>query len=166
MMTNEEREKQTKECHQGSSPKGLMYYFRELHAPPHDLEGDLAPFVMRAAKEGVCGGSLEKQFTPQAPISRIFTDFFYNRGPSGRRSKARYQCFAEAIGANVVKGKIINRSELLTKYEKKVLSFAWTYYLKLKKEIPRSGPIVPMLLRHSQGALNLFFDWLQARMQE
>jgi len=166
MMTNEERAKKTKDCHQGNSPKGLIYYFTELHAPSHDLEGDLAPFVMRAAEGKACGGSLETQFTPQAPISSIFKDFFYNIGPAGRTSKARYQCFAEAIGADIINGKITNRASLLRKYEEKVLSFAWAYYVNLKHEIPRSDPIVPMLLRHSRGALNLFFDWLQARMQE
>lgn len=121
---------------------------------------------MRAAEGKACGGSLETQFTPQAPISSVFKDFFYNIGPAGRTSKARDQCFAEAIGANGVNGKITNRASLLDKHEEKMLSFAWAYYVNLKHEIPRSDPVVLMLLRHSWGALNLFFDWLQARMQE
>jgi outer membrane protein OmpA-like peptidoglycan-associated protein len=166
MMTNEERaNKGKKDCHQGSSPQGLMDYFMRL-ASPGDLEGDIAPFAMRAAELGACGGSLETQFTPQAPISSMFPNFFFNRGFAGRTSKDRYRCFAEAIGANVVNGKINNRAALRNKYEQKVLSFAWAYYINLKKEIPRSDPVVPMLVRQSQGALNLFFDWLQARMQE
>ena len=166
MMTNEERAKQTTQCHQGDQPQGLMYYFVHLQAPPHDLEGDLAPFVIRAAERGSCGGSLEKRFVPQAPISEIFKNYFYNTGLSGITSKDRYRCFAEAIGAKVVNGKIDNRAELLNKYERKVLSFAWAYYINLKKEIPRSDPIVQLLDKYSRDALNLFFDWLQARMRE
>jgi len=46
-----------------------------------------------------------------------------------------------------------------------VLSFAWAYYVNLKKEIPRSDPIVPLLDGKSTAALHLFFDWLQARMR-
>jgi hypothetical protein len=164
MMTNEERAKQPTQCHQGDQPQGLTYYFLKLQAPPHDLEGDIAPFVMRAA-EGNCGGSLGTRFSPEAPISRILKSYFYNTGASGKTSKDRYRCFTEAIGGKVVNGKIENRTELLKEYAPKVLSFAWAYYVFLKKEIPRSDPIVPMLDRHSRGALNMFFDWLQARMQ-
>jgi hypothetical protein len=47
-----------------------------------------------------------------------------------------------------------------------VLSFAWAYYVNLKKEIPRSDPIVPLLERNSRAALHLFLDWLQARIQQ
>jgi hypothetical protein len=165
MMTNEQREKE-KECHHGNQPQGLEYYFIKLEAPPHDLEGDLAPFVMRAAEEGVaCGNSLEKQYTPQSSISRVFMDYFYNRSPGGTSAKDRYACFAEAIGATVVGGKITNRAALIAKYDTKILSFAWAYYVNLKKEIPRSDPTAQSLLRHSVGALKLFFDWLEARMR-
>ena len=166
MMTDQERATKGKDdCHQGSAPESLMQYFVKRQAPPEDLEGDIAPFVIRAAESGACGGSLEQIFTPQAPISSIFMNFFYNRGPTGMTSRDRYQCFAEAIGANVVNGQITNLTALIHKYEPGVLSFAWGHYLKLKKEIPRSDPIVPLLERNSQAALHLFFDWLQARMQ-
>lgn len=166
MMTDQERVTKGKDdCHQGSAPESLMQYFEKRQAPPEDLEGDIAPFVIRAAERGACGGSLEQRFTPQAPISSIFTNFFYNRGPTGITSRDRYQCFAEAIGANVVNGQITNRAALIRKYEPGVLSFAWAYYVNLKKEIPRSDPIVPLLERNSRAALHLFFDWLQARMR-
>lgn len=167
MMTNQERATKGKdECHQGNAPESLMQYFVKRQAPPEDLEGDIAPFVIRAAESGACGGSLEQRFTPQAPISSIFTNFFYNRGPTGMTSRDRYQCFAEAIGATVVKGQITNRAALIQKYGPGVFSFAWAYYVNLKKEIPRSDPLVPMLERNSRAALHLFFDWLQARMQK
>jgi outer membrane protein OmpA-like peptidoglycan-associated protein len=159
MMTNEQREKHD-QCHKGSDPKGLMYYFTNVHAQARDLEGDIAPFVMRAAASGACSGTLEKTFSPQSPISTIFKNYFYNLSPAGQTSKNRYQCFAEAIGAKVVKGKIENRGELFAKYEEKVLSFAWAHYVNVKHEIPRSDPTAQTLLRHSKGALGLFFDWL------
>jgi len=167
MMSNEERATKGKDdCHQGRMPESLMQYFVKRQSPPEDLEGDIAPFVIRAAESGVCRGSLEQRFTPQAPISSIFTKFFYNRGPGGMTSRDRYQCFTEAIGATVVNGRITNRAALIQKYEPGVLSFAWAYYVNLKKEIPRSDPIVPLLERNSRAALHLFFDWLQARMQK
>ncbi len=167
MMTDQERATKGKsDCHQGSMPESLMQYFVKRQSPPEDLEGDIAPFVIRAAEIGACGGSLEQRFTPQSPISSMFTNFFYNRGATGTTSRNRYQCFAEAIGATVVDGKITNRAALIDKYEPGVLSFAWAYYVNLKKEIPRSDPIVPMLDRHSRATLHLFFDWLQARMQK
>ena len=167
MMTNQERATKGKDdCHQGSTPESLMQYFVKRQAPPEDLEGDIAPFVIRAAESGACGGSLEKRFTPQAPISSIFTSFFYNRGSTGMTSRDRYQCFAEAIGATVVNGEITNRAALIQKYERGVFSFAWAYYVNLKKEIPRSDPIVPLLERNSRAALHLFFDWFQARIQK
>lgn len=166
MMTNQERATKGKDdCHQGGMPESLEQYFVKRQSPPADLEGDIAPFVIRAAEGGACGNSLEQQFTPQAPMSRIFTDFFYNQGPSGKTSRDRYQCFVEAIGATVVNGKITNRAALINKYQPGVLSFAWAYYVNLKKEIPRSDPIVPMLDSKSTTALHLFFDWLQARMR-
>jgi len=166
MMTDQERATKGKaDCHQGSMPESLEQYFVRRQAPPADLEGDIAPFVIRAAERGACGGSLGQRFTPQAPISRIFTDYFYNRGPAGTTSRDRYRCFAEAIGANVVNGKITNRAALIDKYQPGVLSFAWAYYVNLKKEIPRSDPIVPLLDGKSTAALHLFFDWLQARMR-
>ena len=167
MMTNQERATKGKDdCHQGSAPESLMQYFVKRQAPPEDLEGDIAPFVIRAAESGACGGSLARRFTPQASISSIFTNFFYNRGFTGMTSKDRYRCFAEAIGATVVNGQITNRAALIQKYEPGVLSFAWAYYVNLKKEIPRSDPIVSLLARNSRAALDLFFDWLQARMQK
>jgi outer membrane protein OmpA-like peptidoglycan-associated protein len=167
MMTDQERATKGKDkCHQGGKPESLEQYFvKPWAAPPADLEGDIAPFVMRAAERGACGGSLEQGFTPQAPISQIFTNFFYNRGPAGTTSRDRYKCFAEAIGANVVNGKIANRAALIDKYQPGVLSFAWAYYVNFKKEIPRSDPIVPLLDRNSTAVLHLFFDWLQARMR-
>ena len=166
MMTDQERATKGKgECHQGNMPESLEQYFVKRQAPPEDLEGDIAPFVIRAAERGACGSSLEQRFTPKAPISQIFTDFFYNRSPAGTTSKDRYQCFAEAIGANVVDGKIVNRAALIGKYQPGVLSFAWAYYVNVKKEIPRSDPIVPLLDAKSTAALHLFFDWLQARMR-
>jgi outer membrane protein OmpA-like peptidoglycan-associated protein len=167
MMTNEERATKGKDkCHQGSMPESLEQYFvKPWAAPPADLEGDIAPFVIRAAERGACGGSLDQAFTPRAPISQIFTNFFYNRGPAGMTSRDRYQCFAEAIGATVSNGKITNRAALINKYHKGVLSFAWAYYVNFKKEIPRSDPIVPLLDRNATAVLHLFFDWLQARMR-
>jgi outer membrane protein OmpA-like peptidoglycan-associated protein len=167
MMTNQERATKGKDkCHQGSMPESIEQYFvKPWAAPPADLEGDIAPFVIRAAERGACGGPLEQRFTPQAPISQIFTNFFYNRGPGGTTSKDRYQCFAEAIGANVINGKITNRAALIGKYQPGVLSFAWAYYIQFKKEIPRSDPVVHLLDGKSTAVLHLFFDWLQARMR-
>jgi outer membrane protein OmpA-like peptidoglycan-associated protein len=167
MMTDNERATKGKDdCHQGKTPESLEQYFVKRQAPPEDLEGDIAPFVIRAAQATACSGTLEKKFTPQAPISSIFTDFFYNRGPTGKTSKNRYRCFAEAIGATVVDGKITNRAALHRQYDRGVLSFAWAYYVNLKKELPRSDPVVQLLDRNSRAALGLFFDWLQARMQD
>jgi outer membrane protein OmpA-like peptidoglycan-associated protein len=167
MMSNAERATKGKDnCHQGDMPESLEQYFVKRLAPPADLEGDIAPFVIRAAQSPTCAGTLEKKFTPQAPISTVFMDFFLNRGPSGRTSKNRYLCFAEIIGAKVVDGKITNRPDLHRQYQRGVLSFAWAYYVNLKKEIPRSDPVVQLLDRNSTAALNLFFDWLQARMSE
>jgi outer membrane protein OmpA-like peptidoglycan-associated protein len=167
MMTDQERATKGKDkCHQGSMPESLEQYFvKPWAAPPADLEGDIAPFVIRAAERGACGGSLEQRFTPQAPISQIFTNFFYNRGPAGTTSRDRYQCFAEAIGASVINGKIANRAALIDKYQPGVLSFARAYYVQFKKEIPRSDPVVPLLDSKSTAVLHLFFDWLQARMR-
>jgi Domain of unknown function (DUF4157) len=166
MMTNDERAKATKDCHQGNTPQGLEYYFLKLQAPSHDLEGDIAPFAMRASEAGLpCGSSLEKQYTPKAPISSVFQDFFHDKGPAGKTRKDRYSCFAESIGAKVVNGKITNRADLIAKYDTKVMSFAWAYYVNLKKEIPRSDPTAQLLLKHSVGTLKLFFGWLEARMQ-
>jgi outer membrane protein OmpA-like peptidoglycan-associated protein len=167
MMSNQERATKGKDdCHQGRTPESLMQYFVKRQSPPADLEGDIAPFVMRAAEIGACRSSLEQRFTPQVPISSIFTNFFYNRGPGGMTSRDRYQCFTEVIGATVVNGKITNRAALIQKYKPGVLSFAWAYYVNLKKEIPRSDPIMPLLERNSRAALHLFFDWLQARIQK
>jgi outer membrane protein OmpA-like peptidoglycan-associated protein len=166
MMTDQERATKGKgDCHQGSMPESLEQYFVKRLAPPADLEGDIASFLIRAAERGACGGSLEQRFKVQAPISRTLTDYFYNRGPAGTTSRDRYRCFAEAIGANVVSGKITNRAALIGKYQPGVLSFARAYYIDLKKEIPRSDPIVPLLDGKSTAALHLFFDWLQARMR-
>src|SRR5260370_36989285 len=152
----EGRTKGKKDWHQGTRPESLMQYFVKRQSPAEDLEGDIAPFVMRASENGACRGSLGTKFTPRAPISTLLTSFFLNRGPSGMTAKDRYHCFAEAIGAEVVNGKITNRAELIRKYEEGVLSFASAYYVELKKEIPRSDPIVPLLVRHSQAALRLF----------
>ena len=166
MMTNQERATKGKaDCHQGNMPESLAQYFVKRQSPPEDLEGDIAPFTMRAAKIGGCGGSLLQAFAPQAPISQTLTSYFYNRGARGTTSRDRYQCFAEAIGATVVNGQITNRPALIAQYQRGVLSFAWAYYVNLKKEIPRSDPIVPMLDRNSTAVLHLFFDWLQARMR-
>jgi hypothetical protein len=162
MMTDPERAK-AKECMQGNTPRGLVDYFL-FHAPPEELEGDIAPFAMRAAEIGIpCSSSAATKFNPQSPISGVFANFYSNQGALGKTSTYRYQCFSEVIGAKTVDGKITNRAELLKKYEPGVLKFAWAYYIKLKKEIPRSDPVVPLLEKNVRGALNLFFDWLSAR---
>jgi hypothetical protein len=167
LMTNDERATKGKnDCHQGATPESLDQYFIKRQAPPEDLEGDIAPFVMRAAEQGSCAGSLEQKFEINHPISAIFTRFFLNRGLAGTMSHDRYKCFTEAIGATVVDGKITNRAALLDKYEHGIFSFAWAYYVNLKKEIPRADPTAQLLERNSRAALSLFFDWLQARIQK
>jgi hypothetical protein len=167
LMTDAERTTKGKnDCHQGATPESLDQYFIKRQAPPEDLEGDIAPFVMRAAEQGPCAGSLEQKFEINHPISAIFTRFFLNRGLAGTMSHDRYKCFTEAIGATVVDGKITNRAALHHKYQRGILSFAWAYYVNLRKEIPRSDPTAQLLDRNSSAALNLFFDWLQARMQK
>jgi len=168
LMTDDERVTKGKnDCHQGPTPESLEQYFIKRQAPPADLEGDIAPFVMRAAEQGPsCTGSLEQKFEINHPISAIFTRHFLNRGLAGMMSHDRYKCFTEAIGATVVDGKITNRAALLDKYGPGVFSFAWAYYVNLKKEIPRSDPTAQLLERNSRAALSLFFDWLQARMKK
>ncbi len=175
-MSRTERAR-SEDCGYNSMPMALTYYFSRVHAPPEDLEGDIAPFVMRAAELGIsCRGSMQRRFNPTRPISQIFAAFYNNTGSRGRTHRNRYQCFAEIIGAQVVGNRIQNRRQLIARYAPAVASFAEAFYAKIMMDIRGySGPgtsarLVPhghsviRLNQHTVNALNLFFNWLQARL--
>lgn len=88
MMTDQERVTKGKDdCHQGKMPESLMQYLEKRQAPPADLEGDIAPFVMRAAQSGACVGSLQQQFTPQAPSPTLSLTSSTIGGRAARRAR-------------------------------------------------------------------------------
>ncbi len=96
-MSNAERAR-SEDCGYSVNPMALDFYFHQIHAPREDLEGDIAPFVMRAAESSVaCGRSSMHAYALTSPISSVFANFYRNSGPAGGTSQNRYRCFAEAI---------------------------------------------------------------------
>ncbi len=165
------------DCGQQRIPRDLAFYFFNIESPTEDMEGDIDSFVMRAAELGIpCTGSTMQAFNLTRPVSQMFAEYFHNAGGSGRTYRDRYRCFVESIGGTITGSKISNRADLLRRYQPQVESFAETFYLKIMKDargfsgpgtearIIAHGDSIIRMQKHSAGALNFFFDYLDAHL--
>ena len=133
---------------------------------------------MRAKTLGIpCSGSQMQTLTLSGNLSTMFEQYYNNIGSASTVHNNRYHCFAELIGANVVSNHIDNRSSLFSTYQPQIESFAMAFYSKIMQDargrglpsiinpgrLIASGMSVIRLSQHSANALEMFFQWLEAR---
>src|SRR5262249_14998068 len=98
-------------CGKQAPPQTLRFYF-DHHAPPQDLEGDIDPFIVRAAEQGIsCAGSAGTPFIPSRAISDIIADAYIDPTSTvGAARENRYACMLMLLGATISGKSVTNRA--------------------------------------------------------
>lgn len=158
-------------------------YFQDL-ASDADLLGDIDAFVMQRGARGSGGlaGMLQGTGPPASgtPVSEILRQFYLTSGtPMGRARTNRYNEFASSIGGRISGRTITNRAQLAGPIAIRVASFARLWYAKeiRNASMPGVGAARAAQILHAPGTalylrlfskslvmVNLFLDWLQARL--
>ena len=136
-------------------------------ASEEDMLGDIDAFVWRANLKGTgCAGTKDTRMpAPSTPISRLLLDY-YSAPPgmgTGLTAADRFQCFAEAVGAVVASGTIVNKAALVARYSPQVLSFAHVFYLKDHVLTMDTSDILRLSI-YSRQVTGLFFDWVESKL--
>ena len=156
------------DCGHVPGPQTLNFYLR-MSAPDQDLQGDIAPFAMRAQMAGVsCGGSAQKTATlPARKMSEIFDDYYNDPGSAlGKAHSNSVRCFLDAIGAQLDPAgkKIVNRDAIVGPIQVHVTSFAEAFYYKIRGTTADTGESSVMKIVYSRDAVNWFLDWLERHL--
>jgi len=150
----------------GQKARPLRFYL-ERDASEPDLQGDIAPFVMRAQLAGIpCAGSAQTKATlPAKKMSEIFDDYYNdpNSAP-GKAHGTAASCFLAMVGAKIAGKKVTNREEIVGAMAAQVSSFAHGYYYKLRDTTPNTQESLNIKYVYSPKAVNWFLDWLERQL--
>jgi hypothetical protein len=154
------------DCGRRSGSQPLSFYLA-ASAPPQDLEGDIAAFVIRAQARGVpCTGSQRGTFVPSRPMGEIILDYYDSpSSPLGAAAANQYRCFTEAIGGVISGRRITNKSTIRGPIAYRVRSFADAFYTKIRglPHVTDSGDRVH-LWTQAEHAVDWFLGWLEVRL--
>jgi len=152
-------------CGNAAGRHSLTFYLG-VHAPAQDLEGDIDPFVIRAATLGVpCGRSALRAYVPSRPISEILGEYYYDPSTTlGTGRTSRNHCFLEILGATFdASARVNNRRAIVTgPMRARVLDFARAFYTNIAGIPSTPNPTELRVMEvYAESALDWFITWLE-----
>jgi outer membrane protein OmpA-like peptidoglycan-associated protein len=144
-------------------------WFPGHEASEDDLRGDLDAYGLAKILTG-------------GPVSDALATYYQKPASEGRpAARTRYTTFAEAVGAEVKRGRIRNKNALVQRFAPRVQAFAQAWYVKLGKEksgavdaalewLKRQTPLgvddAQRIDEYSSQITALFFDWVEKKIGE